>query len=131
MTTAASTDRASTESVDTTVDAQALTLLLRSPALSLSQVLELLDLGDHEFRRLVAEHPPIQHLLELRSRGELERRVEPERRCPTCGERFQPYGGARYCSDTCARAAAIRGRSSGRERPPERLLDKVETKSRR
>ena len=53
----------------TATDAQALALLLRSPRLTVSQVLELLDLGDREFRTLCAEHANIRHLLELRRRG--------------------------------------------------------------
>ena len=102
------------------LDAQALALLLRSPHLSVSQVLELLDLGDREFRDLCARHANIRHLLELRKAGVLEEREARERTCPTCGDRYTPYGGARFCSDTCAKASAIRGRSPQRGVVPDR-----------
>lgn len=101
-------------------DAQALALLLRSPRLTVSQVLELLDLGDREFRLLCQEHPHIQHLLDLRRRGELKEKPCQERLCPTCDERYQPYGGARFCSDTCARLAKVQTRIPQRAIVPRR-----------
>lgn len=101
-------------------EARALALLLRSPRLSVSQVLELLDLGDREFRALCAEHPNIRHLLELRRQGALPDTAPAERVCPTCGERYTPYGGARFCSDTCARLASVPGRLPERAVLPQR-----------
>ncbi|MEM1433098.1 MAG: hypothetical protein AAGG11_03515 [Pseudomonadota bacterium] len=112
------------EAVDAAVEAvneaRALALLLRSPRLTVSQVLELLDLGDREFRALVAEHANIRHLLELRRQGALPDAPPTERVCPTCEERYIPYGGARFCSDTCARLASVPGRLPDRAVLPQR-----------
>ena len=51
--------------------ATAATLLLRSPRLSLSQILELLDIGDAEFRTMTRENSQIQTLLDQRRDGTL------------------------------------------------------------
>jgi len=88
-------------------------LLLRSPALSLSQILELLDIGDAEFREMSRSNPRIAELLEQRRHGALARPEDPLRACPACGDWFLPYAGARHCSDECRRIARLdrRGRS--------------------
>ncbi|MEM1231601.1 MAG: hypothetical protein AAGI15_13750 [Pseudomonadota bacterium] len=102
---------------------QALGLLLRSPKLSVSQILELLDLGDREFKAICERNRAVAHLLEARRRGELEElsnRERSERLCLTCGETFEPYANARYCSDTCARLALVRTRSAKTPRVPPR-----------
>lgn len=102
---------------------QALGLLLRSPKLSVSQILELLDLGDREFRLICERNGAVRHLLEARRRGtleELRERGDDERLCLTCEEAFSPYAGARYCSDTCARLALVRSRSATTPRVPKR-----------
>ena len=93
-----------------TLQESAVALLLRSPRLSVSLVLELLDISDAEFRTLVQENEEISALLEQRRRGELTA-VEPELRdCPGCGDCYIPYAGARYCSDECARIASLKPR---------------------
>ena len=103
-----------TDAVSDTQDMNALTeaaatLLLRSPALSLSQILELLDIGDAEFREMSRANARIAELLEQRRDGTLSRREPELRQCPSCGEDFVPYAGARHCSDECRAIARIEG----------------------
>jgi hypothetical protein len=76
-------------------------LLLRSPRLSVSQVLELMDIGDAEFRQLCHEHPRIGQLLEARRHGRLQAQSAEPACCPVCGSWFLPYAGSRQCSDEC------------------------------
>ena len=87
----------------------AATLLLRSPRLSLSQILELLDIGDAEFRTMTRESPQIQTLLDQRRDGTLPEHDTEMRTCPSCDEWFLPYAGSRYCSDECRRIDRING----------------------
>lgn len=76
-------------------------LLLRSPRLSVSQILDLMDIGDAQFRQLCHDHPRIGQLLEARRHGRLRpEQVGPEC-CPGCGNWFLPYAGSRECSDEC------------------------------
>lgn len=88
----------------------AATLLLRSPRLSLSQILELLDIGDAEFRDMTRDNAQIQTLLGQRRAGTLETPETELRTCLGCGEWFVPYAGSRHCSDECRRIARINGR---------------------
>lgn len=88
----------------------ALSLLLRSPRLSVSQILELLDIGDAEFRQLSQENPQISHLLQRRRDGELKIEEPDLRTCAGCNEWFVPYAGARHCSDECRRIARLNRR---------------------
>ncbi|MEJ2089606.1 MAG: hypothetical protein P8Y69_14275 [Gammaproteobacteria bacterium] len=82
-------------------------LLLRSPRFSITQVMELLDISDAEFREFVQENEQVSALLAARRRGELTS-AEPElRTCPGCNDLFIPYGGARHCSDECAKIARL------------------------
>lgn len=87
----------------------AATLLLRSPRLSLSQILELLDIGDAEFRAMTQEHAAIRELLEARRDGTLPAHETELKTCLGCNEWFLPYAGARHCSDECRRIARING----------------------
>ena len=89
-------------------------LLLRSPRLSVSTVLELLDISDAEFRTLVQDNRQISELLEKRKRGELVAEKAEDRPCPVCEDLFTPYGGRRYCSDECTRIAQIQMSRKGR-----------------
>ena len=90
------------------IQESAAALLLRSPRLSVSLVMELLDISDAEFRTMVQENAAVSKLLEQRRRGELHA-AEPElRTCPGCQDWFIPYAGARCCSDECAKIARIR-----------------------
>ena len=82
-------------------------LLLRSPRLSVSQVMELLDISDAEFRCLVRNNEQVSGLLEKRRRGELTCEEPEPRTCPVCEDLFLPYAGARFCSDECTRIARI------------------------
>ena len=91
-------------------------LLLRSPRLSVSTVLELLDISDAEFRALVQENRRISELLEQRKRGELKAEPAETRTCPVCEDLFTPYAGRRYCSDECTRIARISSKRPGRDR---------------
>jgi len=85
-------------------------LLLRSPRLSVSQILELLDIGDAEFRSMSQDNIQISQLLEARRAGTLKR-TEPELlSCSGCGEWFVPYAGARHCSDECRTIAVLNKR---------------------
>lgn len=82
-------------------------LLLRSPRLSVSLVLELLDIGDAEFRRMCLDNARIAELLDARRNGTLELEPPDLVVCPGCGDWFLPYGGSRHCSDECRRIARI------------------------
>jgi hypothetical protein len=81
--------------------ASALRLLLRSPRLSVSVILELLDIGDAEFRQLCCETPAIAELLTARREGTLQSEEAEPRCCSACGIWFLPYAGAKQCSDEC------------------------------
>ena len=89
------------------LQATAAALLLRSPRLSVSLILELLDIGDAQLRELSQCNPEIAPLLDKRRRGELDL-DEPElKTCPSCGDWFIPYAGQRCCSDECYRIARV------------------------
>ncbi len=92
-------------------------LLLRSPRLSVSTVLELLDISDSEFRALVQENRQISELLEKRKKGELTVEQKEARNCPVCEDLFTPYAGRRYCSDECTRIARITSKRLGQRGP--------------
>ena len=90
------------------VTASGVLLLLRSPNLSVSQILDLMDIGDAEFRQLCRDHPRIAQLLDARRNGALApARVEPAC-CPGCGTWFLPYAGSRQCSDECREIVRLR-----------------------
>ena len=83
----------------------AIELLLRSPRFDVEQIMELLDVGDREFRELVRDNPNIARLLEERRLGTLKPLAEQPRQCGVGGEWFLPYGSDRECSDPCKRTA--------------------------
>ncbi len=89
------------------LEESAATLLLRSPRLSVSLVLELLDISDAEFRAMVQQNPTLSALLERRRKGELTFKDPELAACPGCGDWFIPYAAARYCSDECHKMAVI------------------------
>lgn len=89
----------------------AASLLLRSPRLSLSQILELLDIGDAEFRAMTRDNEQIQALLDQRRAGTLPEHDAELKTCLGCNEWFLPYAGSRHCSDECRRIARINGPS--------------------
>ena len=84
-----------------TLEERALSLLLRSPRLSVSTILELLEMGDAELRDIASRHPDVAELLESRRAGTLTAERASSRQCPSCTEWFVPYGSARFCSDPC------------------------------
>lgn len=90
------------------VNAQACALLLRSPHLSVSQILELMDISDAEFREMLKSSTAITTLLDQRREGELEPMDAKLTECPACNDWFVPYGSARHCSDECAKVNVIR-----------------------
>jgi len=90
-------------------------LLLRSPHLSVSQVLELMDVSDAEFRQMLKIRPAMAALLEQRREGALEPMEPSLTKCPACTDWFVPYASARYCSDECAKVSLIRN-TPGRAR---------------
>ena len=94
-----------------TLEEEAIELLLRSPRLEVSTIINLLDVGDREFREMVKRNPNIAALLEERRRGELTP-LEPEpTQCGACNDWFVPYGAARFCSDACRRIGDVERRS--------------------
>ena len=90
----------------------AATLLLRSPRLSVSLVMELLDISDSEFRTLVQENEQVHQLIEKRRKGELTPEEPELRTCPGCEDWYIPYAGAKFCSDECAKIAQIKKSSA-------------------
>jgi len=98
----------------TTSDLQesAAALLLRSPRLSVSLILELLDLSDAEFRELTLRNERVRELLDKRRRGELATEEPQLKTCPGCGDWFIPYAHARCCSDECVRIILLQTATS-------------------
>lgn len=100
-------DHQRTSAIDVLAE-RACELLLRSPNLSVSQILELLDVSDAEFRTMLRTNAEIGELLEQRRSGSLKPIEDKIRECPVCNELFQPYASARHCSDECAKINRIR-----------------------
>ena len=85
----------------------AVLLLLRSQHLDVGTIMDLLDVGDREFREMTTRNSQIHELLEARRQGTLPAiEVEPKQ-CLACSEWFMPYGSERYCSDPCKVAGNI------------------------
>lgn len=94
-----------------TLEEEAIALLLRSPRLEVSTIINLLDVGDREFREMVKRNPNIAALLEERRRGELAPIDHEPTQCAACDEWFVPYGGARFCSDACRKIGHVERRA--------------------
>jgi hypothetical protein len=94
-----------------TLEEEAISLLLRSPRLDVTTILNLLDVGDLEFREIVKRNPRIAELLEERRRGELVVAETEPAQCGVCKEWFVPYGGARFCSDRCRDVGRVERRA--------------------
>ena len=92
------------------LEEQACKLLLRSPRLSVTQVLELMDISDSEFRQMLKHNTEIATLIEQRKDGCLVTAKAEPKECPSCHDLFVPYASARYCSDECAQTAKLRSR---------------------
>ena len=78
-------------------------LLLRSPHWTVSEVLELLDIGDAEFREMVSHNRTLAHILERRRQHCVDIH---ERQCQACGETFMTATFRTYCGDPACRAVA-------------------------
>ncbi len=91
----------------TPVDEAAVALLLRSPHLEIGQIMELMDIGDREFRDMADRNHDIAERLEERRIGALQPLKSAPKRCKSCNEWFLPYGSDRFCSDACKRAACF------------------------
>lgn len=91
-----------------TLEERALSLLLRSPRLSVSLILELLEMGDAELRDIADRNAEVAELLDARRAGTLTQPRPGARQCPSCADWFVPYGGSRFCSDPCRSIARLR-----------------------
>jgi hypothetical protein len=89
------------------IKSSALRLLLRSPRLSVSLILELLEIGDAEFREICMHTPAVAELLRARRDGSLQPLEAEPRCCSSCGSWFLPYAGSRQCSDECRKIARL------------------------
>jgi hypothetical protein len=96
-------------SAEACLEESAAALLLRSPRLTVSRILDLLDISDAEFRAMCRRNRRIAELLEARRAGVLTDQAADLATCPGCREWFVPYGGARCCSDECRAIARIQG----------------------
>ena len=99
-----------------TLEEKAIELLLRSPRLEAGRILDLLDVGDREFREMAQRNRTIAKLLEARRAGALKAPKSEPVQCPVCSEWFVPYGSSRFCSDTCRTAELIRDQGRTRLR---------------
>ena len=91
------------EGEDSTSAAEAATLLLRSPRWSVSDVMELLEIGDVEFRRLVECDRRLARVLEARKTDQSFNGVT-ERQCKACGELYRTATFRAYCGAPACRA---------------------------
>ena len=74
----------------TPVDEAAVALLLRSPHLEIGQIMELMDIGDREFRDMADRNHDIAERLEERRIGALQPLKSAPKRCKSCNEWFLP-----------------------------------------
>ncbi len=81
---------------DAGTTAEAVTLLLRSPQWSVSDVMELLEIGDAEFRALVEHNSKLARVLQERKSEEAFDGLT-ERQCKACGETFSTATFRAYC----------------------------------
>ncbi|MCP5180435.1 MAG: hypothetical protein H6993_01530 [Pseudomonadales bacterium] len=94
-----------TEPSETT--AEAATLLLRSPRWSVSEVMELLEIGDVEFRRLIEADARLARVLAARQEGQVVIGLT-ERQCVVCGESFSTATYRNHCgAAACARVSKL------------------------
>ena len=101
------TDHAADHETPDRVEETAIALLLRSPHLEVGQIMELMDIGDREFRDMASRNGDIAQRLEERRLGTLRPIDSEPRCCKSCREWFVPYGHDRYCSDACKRTARL------------------------
>lgn len=94
-----------------TLEEEAIELLLRSPRLEVSTIVNLLDVGDREFREMVKRNARIATLLDERRSGTLEVVRSDPAQCVVCSEWFLPYAAARFCSDACRNIGRLERRT--------------------
>lgn len=87
----------------TAATVEAAGLLLRSPHWTVSEVLDLLDIGDAEFREMVLENRSLANILERRQQDCVDIQ---ERQCRACGEMFVTATFRNYCGAPACRAVA-------------------------
>ncbi len=93
---------------DVAVAEAAVALLLRSPRLSISTIMDLMDLGDSELRAMAQRNERIRKLLDARRDGQLPQAAPKDLiPCAGCGELLVPYAGRGVCSDTCERIRQV------------------------
>ena len=78
-------------------------LLLRSPRWTVTEVLELLDIGDAEFREMVSCNSGLAQILERRRQHCVDIH---ERQCRVCGESFLTATFRNHCGAPACRAMA-------------------------
>lgn len=93
----------SSEPLQTAETMEAASLLLRSPHWTVTEVLDLLDIGDAEFREMVLANHHLANILEQRRQHGVEVR---ERQCRACGELFLTARFRDYCGAPACRAVA-------------------------
>ena len=82
--------------------AEAVTLLLRSPRWSVSDVMELLEIGDAEFRQLVEQSAKLARVLRERKEDRAFNGLT-DRQCKACGETFRTATFRAYCGAPACR----------------------------
>jgi hypothetical protein len=88
--------------------AEAATLLLRSPRWSVSEVMELLEIGDVEFRHLIEADARLARILEARKSGDAFNGIV-ERPCIVCGDVFTTATYRDHCgAAACTRVSRLR-----------------------
>ena len=88
---------------ETLLTIEAAGLLLRSPQWTVTEVLDLLDIGDAEFREMVQDNRSLANILERRRRHCVDIH---ERQCRACGEMFVTATFRNYCGAPACRAVA-------------------------
>jgi hypothetical protein len=99
-----------------TLEEEAIALLLRSPRLEVGTIIDLLDVSDAAFRRMVANNPRISALLEERRAGQLPWPSTEPAQCSACEDWFLPYASARFCSDACRDLGRLQAQRAKRVR---------------
>jgi len=94
------------------LEQKACKLLLRSPRLTISQIMSLMDIGDRQFRELIKTDKEIRRLIKQRKDGKLKPYQVETSQCLICEDLFRPYGSTDFCSDECAKTASIDRRKS-------------------
>ncbi len=95
-------DNSEANAEKTHATAEAVTLLLRSPRWSVSAVMELMEIGDSEFRRLVEQNRKLARVLQERKADDGFDGLT-ERQCKACGDSFRTATFRSYCGSPACR----------------------------